>query len=210
MTMYGLAKQLETVLDDKYISGLWCRILPSQLPWHVEDFTPMNMFYAEGKSRNLAESVFTSAVWTTPTWSWASINGPVVAPAPMAENILIEFGLVEMEEQNKSGLVEYAILGFRGTIQFALLTYTPNIDHWGLDIFPRGFRIGCSPGLEVSGVSFYPDFSDMEPAKLKKKKGLLRKLRSQLEKQERAENSLASHVIWECLPLHICIFYRPP
>jgi hypothetical protein len=65
LAIAGLAAKLQSVLEDKYVAGLWKRYLPSQLLWirYVEAGTAMHCR--------------TPSDYIAPSWSWASVIGEV-------------------------------------------------------------------------------------------------------------------------------------
>jgi hypothetical protein len=64
----GLAEYMRSPRNDEYLAGLWKRSLVSDLLWYRE-----TLGY-----RNGSGSI--EQVWNAPTWSWASIDGPVMYP----------------------------------------------------------------------------------------------------------------------------------
>lgn len=63
----GIAKQFATILDDTYVAGLWRRDLEQGLLWCA-----MNGGLPDGSLKWTRP-----AVYRAPSWSWASIDGPV-------------------------------------------------------------------------------------------------------------------------------------
>jgi hypothetical protein len=58
----GIARLFGTHLKDQYVAGLWRRTLPKSLMW--------------GQSEN-ARGVRRASKYQAPSWSWASMNGPI-------------------------------------------------------------------------------------------------------------------------------------
>jgi hypothetical protein len=77
----ALARHTQNLMGDgvTYLAGLWSPYLASQLLWHSPGFFDLN-------SR--------SAKYRAPTWSWASVDGPVLYPCvvyrPDEKDILIK------------------------------------------------------------------------------------------------------------------------
>ena len=161
MTILSLAKRMETILDDIYVSALWVNIVPSQLLWRVENFTPTNLFFVDPKSKMpSAPQSSRPAVWAAPTWPWVSINGPLAVPRPITGTSLKEFSamsFVERGAQECPGLLKkcepanlWHPLRQVGvpTKQRPLETFnmpegSQNRLHW-----PRRLRRMVSPGLQ--------------------------------------------------------------
>lgn len=61
----AIAKQFQPLFKDEYIAGLWKRHLAQHLLWHVAE--PRTVILPTTNSEN----------YVAPSWSWASLNGPV-------------------------------------------------------------------------------------------------------------------------------------
>ena len=74
----GLAKDIQQILDDEYLAGLWKRFLPSELMWQVDGCTQSN---GSPSSR--------PKLYRAPSWSWASVDGAGGAVGITDKGILI-------------------------------------------------------------------------------------------------------------------------
>lgn len=84
----GLAQLTKTQLHVQYVSGLWARILPSQLLWRVENHAHAtnHRFLASFQIELYKEAVFRGRPklasrpdeYRASSWSWASLEGPTV------------------------------------------------------------------------------------------------------------------------------------
>jgi hypothetical protein len=66
IALSGIAKVMRDILKDEYIVGLWKGTLDSQLLWQRPPKSPF---------------LERPAQYRAPSWSWASVNGPIVAGA---------------------------------------------------------------------------------------------------------------------------------
>lgn len=66
----GLAKMMLSLCDDTYLAGLWLRQLPTELLWQVR-----------GRRSDGSRS-YRPSTYRAPTWSWASVEGPVFPCIP--------------------------------------------------------------------------------------------------------------------------------
>ncbi|KAL8678594.1 MAG: hypothetical protein Q9186_005056 [Xanthomendoza sp. 1 TL-2023] len=78
VALSGLAKKMQTVLQDEYLAGLWKRTLASDLLWKVHG----------GKQANGLLST-RAAQYRAPTWSWAALDGHIMPGRPNIDRILI-------------------------------------------------------------------------------------------------------------------------
>lgn len=67
IAIWSIAKLVRDILGETYGGGLWEANLEEQLAWHVRDPAPVDL----GRIHELQHLY--------PSWSWASIKGPVVA-----------------------------------------------------------------------------------------------------------------------------------
>ena len=63
IAIYGIAKRFRSMLNDTYLAGLWLRVLPTQLLWHVDDCSQANGLPAKRPPS-----------YRAPSWSWASVD----------------------------------------------------------------------------------------------------------------------------------------
>ena len=74
----GIAKRMQSLLDDEYLAGLWRKDLPCQLLWWVSDYDPA---YPLPPTR--------SRPYRAPSWSWASVDGAVFGSWGRYDGIII-------------------------------------------------------------------------------------------------------------------------
>ncbi|KAI4201731.1 MAG: hypothetical protein LQ350_003085 [Teloschistes chrysophthalmus] len=147
----SLAQLMQTRLHDQYVLGLWKRILPSQLLWRVEDYNQeLNDRFAimhedrvyykpvSGNRHNFVAS--RPEVYRAPSWSWASIEGPIVAPRPETGGYLCHAEPVHTDRVPKCE-TEVPCLMVTGDLHRAILIHQRSLDVWYLRIEPRGMRV---------------------------------------------------------------------
>jgi hypothetical protein len=119
----AIAKQFQPQFKDEYIAGLWKRHLAQHLLWKV-DFP-----------RAVVLSTTNSESYIAPSWSWASVNGPVTPYTRISKHdkpVMIEIleANVETETADKTGQVSRGHIKARGWLkQFP----PPEEDHDGDD-----------------------------------------------------------------------------
>jgi hypothetical protein len=100
----GIAKKLGPIVNDRYLAGLWLRPLVSQLLWFVKP----------------EEIVYRPKIYVAPSWSWASVIGPVYSDysVDMAEWNLLNIEAVEMSyvDGNPYGLVKSGEIKIQGRL----------------------------------------------------------------------------------------------
>ena len=74
----GIAKRMQSLLDDEYLAGLWRKDLPCQLLWTVNDHDPA-YFVPPTRPRP----------YRAPSWSWASVDAPVAGGGGYNDGIII-------------------------------------------------------------------------------------------------------------------------
>ena len=76
----GIAKRMQSLLDDVYLAGLWRKDLPFQLLWSVDDISDTAATRVRAKRPR---------PYRAPSWSWASLDGPVYAQGARYDNFVI-------------------------------------------------------------------------------------------------------------------------
>ena len=74
----GIAKRMQSLLDDEYLAGLWRKDLPYQLLWSV---------ITNGQARFLAPT--RPRPYRAPSWSWASVDEAVSVEGGRCDGIMI-------------------------------------------------------------------------------------------------------------------------
>ncbi|KAI1397315.1 heterokaryon incompatibility protein-domain-containing protein [Hypoxylon fuscum] len=75
IALSGLVQELQEITKDEYLAGLWKKDLSKQLCW-------------EAKELEQSASRVRTSVYTSPTWSWASMDGPVSIDAEYIEEYM--------------------------------------------------------------------------------------------------------------------------
>ncbi|KAL8910655.1 MAG: hypothetical protein Q9171_004071 [Xanthocarpia ochracea] len=108
VALSGLAKKIQTLLQDEYLAGLWEGTLSSDLLWKVD----------AGKQRNGLLST-RAAPYRAPTWSWAAIDGHIMPGRPNIDRILIiveEAATDPMVSGNPLGQLKSGWIRLRGVL----------------------------------------------------------------------------------------------
>lgn len=98
----GVAKRFQSLLQDTYVAGMWRTNLETQLLWRT--------------SRNGTGS--RPGVYCAPTWSWASLDGPIYPTVWPQDGTLIEVEDVHLSyaTSDKTGGVTGGWLCLRGVL----------------------------------------------------------------------------------------------
>ncbi|KAF2130045.1 HET-domain-containing protein [Dothidotthia symphoricarpi CBS 119687] len=110
IVLSGIAKQFAALTNDIYVAGLWHAVLELELLW----MTPTKTKHSD--------DVFKWArpvLYRAPTWSWASIEGPVLLYQWVPKQILFEVQDVVLEHATKdvTGRVKNGWLDLRGYLK---------------------------------------------------------------------------------------------
>lgn len=108
IALAGIASELSPNISDGYIAGLWRDYMATELLWYVE-------LDAEGSK---------SKHYRAPSFSWASINGPIVPGGWQKDDVLIRVqeAFAVTENSNPFGSVESGFVRIQGTVKRAGLT----------------------------------------------------------------------------------------
>ncbi|TVY39874.1 hypothetical protein LSUB1_G005033 [Lachnellula subtilissima] len=71
----GVARHIQSMSGDEYIAGLWRKDIEMQLCWRVDR---ERFDSASPSTISPPQSLPTSPPYQAPSWSWASINGPIL------------------------------------------------------------------------------------------------------------------------------------
>ncbi|ESA42158.1 HET-domain-containing protein [Neurospora crassa] len=98
----GLAKRFESLLQDTYVAGMWRTDLEAQLLWKRSGISPGSR----------------QGVYRAPTWSWASIDGPILPSEVPQDGCLIEIEDVHLSyaTPDKTGGITAGCLRLRGVL----------------------------------------------------------------------------------------------
>lgn len=171
VTIFSLGQHMQARLGDKYIAGLWESILPSQLLWRVENFARALMA-SENTETNSGAPASTRHQFTAPTWSWASLNGPITMPTPSREGSVINFHVFDGGEAHRGhvehlNLHKHSMLFVSGALYLGVMAFPPMWDRWGLLLYPRGLvatrdRIKLPSTAKSASPQFYPNLADAQ------------------------------------------------
>ena len=107
----GLARRIGAAED--YVAGLWWNILPRELMWMV----------SEGSLKSRPSE------YRAPSWSWASIDGPIISREPIAyasQSTLIEIIDIDIRHESfdRFGQVQHGSIKLNGPIGKFIINYT--------------------------------------------------------------------------------------
>lgn len=141
----GIAKHIAALLQDRYVVGMWRACLQGQLLWRVRN----SHFY--GKTSRPAE-------YRAPSWSWASIDGPVAPGSQLLKHSLIKVEEVHLEylTDDVYGAVTRGWIRLRGALrQLQLVRISPKTNrHSQWDMFLEGVKV-VEPAMGKA-ISAYP------------------------------------------------------
>jgi len=170
LAISGLAKRMETVLDDLCFSGLWRTVMPSQLLWRVNNYhsTQLTIYkYADTTNEAQRETQKPRQVYAhrheryrAPSWSWASIDGAIRTSYPSLDQGFIRcIGAKGMKQQaHEGGLPLVTHLMLEGALHLGYIEYQTMVQRWQISVTPQGIRMK-RPGESAARpmVSLDPD-----------------------------------------------------
>ena len=103
IALAGIADEMQSVLSDKYLAGLWARNLPEQLVWQV-------VGDKEKASRPPS--------YRAPSWSWLSIDAAVEPASTFNDSVLVEIlsANVEPVPGRESSHIKTGFIRLRGVL----------------------------------------------------------------------------------------------
>jgi len=158
----GLSGRFESKLNDTCLSGLWKSILASQLLWTAEDFDESVWFFATKEvSAQNRRKIYGSRTknWRAPTWSWASMNGPVCMAYPSGEQPLFSLRDVMYTngtEPEGNGLKTALGLSITAALFPGILRYNPQNNRWFVAANRQGICSETLEGTAWSGIQILP------------------------------------------------------
>jgi hypothetical protein len=154
----GVAKHMAGILKDEYVAGMWRRYLEGELLWMVDR---RSLPGEQPKPRPVE--------YRAPSWSWASVDGPV---RPGTAVIDVESLLIKVEEVHLSyrtgdttGQVTGGWLRLRGILKELKLVRRPSgiLDGWW-DMYLDGVKVAIlSDDFTLGGLrldEFGGDFDE--------------------------------------------------
>jgi hypothetical protein len=123
IALSGIAREIQHLLRSTYVAGLWSCHLPYSLLWAVKS------------------SGYRSADYLAPSWSWASVEGPISFPDGMREVFkllsrrgecatLLDVGVDLVTPSNSFGQVKGGWIRIRGRVGVASWEWTESEQSW--------------------------------------------------------------------------------
>ena len=112
IALAGIAAEIQSILNDDYLAGLWRQYLAEQLVWQV-----------------VGERTSRSSFYRAPSWSWLSIDGPIEPSTAFNSPVLIEILSADIETPPGYELshIKSGSICLRGILTRATWQYTPSI-----------------------------------------------------------------------------------
>lgn len=150
----GLAKLFHDTTRDEYLAGLWRSRLAEHLDWRVYKPAP----------RSASE-------YRAPTWSWASLDGPV-RPYGLSARTKMQVSILDVQVQSSKSNPMGRVLGghieLNGSITKATYHATDDASHCFLEVGPHRIVVNIYPDASsvdfVDGKEIYPLVLKTEPA----------------------------------------------
>ena len=127
----GIALLFQEITGDKYVAGLWRSRLVEHLDW-----------------RATAPTLRSSDEYCAPSWSWASISGPVEPARAIAEpevHVTISDVQIQSSMPNSMGLVLSGSIVMEGILIQALCTSAVGHSTYVLEVGPRRVKGWMQP-----------------------------------------------------------------
>ncbi|EWG38335.1 hypothetical protein FVEG_01586 [Fusarium verticillioides 7600] len=137
----GIAKRVAEILQDDYVAGMWRRYLEGELLWVVEGN------HQPGRWTRPRE-------YRAPSWSWASIDGPITPGEPRIQDSLITVEDYHLDywTSDKTAAIRGGWLRLRGVLKKTTLarkSSTPGGGyHWDMMLDNESLNVPeeASPG----------------------------------------------------------------
>ncbi|KAF4333103.1 heterokaryon incompatibility [Fusarium beomiforme] len=102
----GIAKRMAEIVQDDYVAGMWCRYLEGELLWLVQGN------HQAGRWTRPKE-------YRAPSWSWASIDGPITPGEPRIQDslIMVEDYHLDYWTSDKAAAIRGGWLRIRGVLK---------------------------------------------------------------------------------------------
>lgn len=128
----GIAKHISALLQDEYVAGMWRSCLEGELLWKVKNY------HFSGETSRPTE-------YRAPSWSWASIDGPVDLGYGVIEYSLINVEEVHLEylTDDVFGALKGGWIRLHGALRQLQLVRTSfeTKRRWQWDMFLEGVKI---------------------------------------------------------------------
>ncbi|KAH8660402.1 heterokaryon incompatibility protein-domain-containing protein [Xylariales sp. PMI_506] len=142
IAIYGLGSFMTHFFfqyQDTYLGGAWYNILPSQLIWSVDTGYKSAVINSDGRSRNsFIPPATRPQKRNAPTWSWASVRGPVLMPKPLRRGSLVEI-TVSGHNKEDMGHHQNVLLVVGGSLHYGFVFWSPHFDKWMVAMRKDGF-----------------------------------------------------------------------
>ncbi|KAK4032845.1 heterokaryon incompatibility protein-domain-containing protein [Parachaetomium inaequale] len=146
----GIAKHVAALLQDDYVAGMWRRHLEGELIWYTE-------------KSSLPGKMTRPAKYRAPSWSWASIDGPVRPGWSNIDHSLIKVEEVHLEHLTDDvfGAVTRGWLRLRGALRQLQLVRNDSLNsNWGWasewDMILEGVKVSVQEMPATSSVPAFP------------------------------------------------------
>jgi hypothetical protein len=138
IALSAIARRIARLKEDTYIAGLFWKDFPAQLLWNVKH-----------DDRFSGRTTRATGIYRAPTWSWASLDGPVEPgyypwsdDSQMADVIKAEVTLAD--KRNREGQITAAQMVLRGPVAAI---------NWSIEP-PHPIFEYSGPGVVVSSLSY--------------------------------------------------------
>ncbi|KAH8647209.1 heterokaryon incompatibility protein-domain-containing protein [Xylariales sp. PMI_506] len=139
IAIYGMGRFMQLLLDDTYIGGLWFDIFPSQLLWTIDcGYRSAIIIEDESLRASSTPPATRPDARNAPTWSWASVNGPIVMPKPLRKGTLVDIKVCPGIELNDPGSQKNILLVVGGSLHPAVFGWEPKWSRWWLQMSKVG------------------------------------------------------------------------
>lgn len=158
IAMSGIAKRMRTYIQDDYVVGMWRRYLASELLWIVRD-------HRQTRAQR----------YCAPSFSWASIDGPVLPGYPPNQGVLFSVNHVHIDHatNDDTGLVKGGYVLLKGALKkLGLYRISDAEASWMLEVNGCNMTERVGGGRVDESLQVYldvdkPDFhADMEEGSL--------------------------------------------
>jgi hypothetical protein len=128
----GIAKHIAALLQDQYVAGMWRTCLEGELLW-------------QAKNHHFSGATSRPTEYRAPSWSWASIDGPVSRGYCVLKYSLINVEDVQLEylTDDVFGALKGGWIRLRGALrQLQLVRTSSHVNRqWQWDMFLEGIKV---------------------------------------------------------------------
>ncbi|CAK4033804.1 Hypothetical predicted protein [Lecanosticta acicola] len=145
----GIARRMESIIQDKYLAGMWRQTLAGELFWVAHEMG----------------SHHRSSVYRAPTWSWASIDGAIhMEPVPdRGSRYTVKHCHLDYVSSDHTGLLRGGELVLEGIIKRITIQSNLHPPRWVLGVNGHDFSSQfMSSSTFVNDVALDDDEYDFE------------------------------------------------